>query len=140
MTTFHFGILCGKTNLSNTIKQKTEKKQTNEHNLKGKASFYGYRYKETRKTANGEKFNKDEYAAAHNTLPFGTKVKVTNTTNGKSVIVRINDRGPFKPGRVIDVTPKAAKELDMINDGIISCELEIVSLPGVNENLKKNYN
>jgi len=62
-------------------------------------------------TASGQKLNREAFTAAHRTLPFGTKVKVTNNSNGRSVVVTINDRGPFVRGRVIDVTPAAARAL-----------------------------
>ena len=74
----------------------------------GIASVYGY---DGQKTANGERANPAGYTAAHKTLPFGTKVRVTNKRNGKSVVVRINDRGPFIRGRVIDLTPAGARAL-----------------------------
>ena len=74
----------------------------------GIASVYGY---DGQKTANGERANPRKLTAAHRTLPFGTMVKVTNKKNGRTVTVRINDRGPFIRGRVIDVTPAAAEEL-----------------------------
>jgi rare lipoprotein A len=75
----------------------------------GLASSYG----EGSKTASGERFNANELTAAHRTLPFGTRVRVTNRSNGRSVVVTINDRGPFVKGRVIDVTPAAARVLGM---------------------------
>ena len=74
----------------------------------GIASVYGY---DGQKTANGERANPAGYTAAHRTLPFGTKVRVTNKRNGKSVVVRINDRGPFIRGRVIDLTPAGARAI-----------------------------
>jgi len=74
----------------------------------GVASVYAYK---GGKTANGERVNPSELTAAHKTLPFGTRVKVVNQNNGKSVTVRINDRGPFVRGRVIDLTPAGAKAL-----------------------------
>lgn len=80
----------------------------------GKASWY----KLGGKTASGEKANPNGLTAAHRTLPFGTVVEVTNLSNGKSVKVRINDRGPFAKGRVIDVTLAAARELGFVNKGI----------------------
>jgi peptidoglycan lytic transglycosylase len=73
----------------------------------GVASWYGPGF-QGRKTASGERFNTGSYTAAHRSLPFGTRVKVTNVRNGKSVVVRINDRGPFAGGRIIDLS-KAAK-------------------------------
>ena len=75
----------------------------------GLASTYG----EGSETASGEKFNVNELTAAHRTLPFGTRVRVTNHKNGRSVVVTINDRGPFVSGRIIDVTPAAARQLGM---------------------------
>ncbi len=81
------------------------------------ASFYADKYV-GRKTSNGEKFKQNKLTAAHKTLPFGTKVKVTNLSNGQSVKVRINDRGPFIQGRIIDLSKKAAKKIDMVNAGV----------------------
>ncbi|NKB51505.1 MAG: septal ring lytic transglycosylase RlpA family protein [Rhizobiaceae bacterium] len=79
----------------------------------GKASWYAM----TSKTASGERASPNTMTAAHRTLPFGTKVRVTNQRNGRSVILRINDRGPFVKGRVIDVTKKAAAKLGFLNSG-----------------------
>jgi rare lipoprotein A len=83
----------------------------------GKASYYADKFN-GRKTANGEVFYNSKFTAAHKTLPFGTQVKVTNLSNGKSVKVRINDRGPFVAGRMIDLSKKAAKKIDMVNAGV----------------------
>ena len=80
------------------------------------ASWYGGKF-HGRKTASGEKFNKNKLTAAHRNLPFGTKIKVTNLSNGKKVVLRINDRGPFIKSRVLDVSRKAAKELGFLNQG-----------------------
>src|SRR5262245_33268003 len=74
----------------------------------GIASVYGY---EGQRTANGERAQPNGLTAAHRTLPFGTRVRVTNKSNGRSVVVRINDRGPFVRGRIIDLTPAAARAL-----------------------------
>jgi rare lipoprotein A len=74
----------------------------------GIASVYAYRGE---RTANGEQAQPNDFTAAHRTLPFGTRVRVTNKSNGRSVVVRINDRGPFVRGRVIDLTPAAARAL-----------------------------
>ncbi len=79
-------------------------------------------YSEGSQTASGEKFNANELTAAHRTLPFGTRVRVTNHSNGRSVVVTINDRGPFVSGRIIDVTPAAARELGM--SGLASVTIE----------------
>ena len=88
----------------------------------GKASWYTM----GTKTASGERMNSAVLAAAHRTLPFGTKVRVENLKNGKSVVVRINDRGPFIRGRVIDVTKAAAQELGMIHSGVASVRVSAV--------------
>lgn len=92
----------------------------------GVASYYGRRF-HGRKTANGERFNMNAMTAAHKTLPFGTKVRVTNRRNGQSVIVRINDRGPFTPGRTIDLSRAAASQIGLIQRGHAKVTLDIVS-------------
>src|ERR1700760_3680993 len=88
----------------------------------GVASFYS----EGHSTASGEKFDPNELTAAHPTLPFGTKLRVTNTTTGKSVTVRVNDRGPYVPGRVVDVSYSAARELGMVGRGVAPVKLDVV--------------
>lgn len=82
----------------------------------GVASYYGRRF-DGRRTASGEAFDMHAMTAAHRTLPFGSRVRVTNPSNGKSVVVRINDRGPFHGNRVIDVSRAAATELGLIRRG-----------------------
>lgn len=77
-------------------------------------------------TATGERFNKRAMTAAHKTLPFGTRVRVTRADTGKSVVVRINDRGPFKPGRIIDLSEKAAEDLGMTGKGVTPVKLEVL--------------
>lgn len=96
---------------------------------KGKASWYGESHQGNR-TASGEKFDMNDLTAAHRSLPMGSKVKVTSVTSGKSVVVRINDRGPFSKGRIIDVSEAAAKELGMIKKGVDQVRIEVVSIPG----------
>lgn len=91
----------------------------------GTASWYGPGL-QGNPTANGETFNMHELTAAHRSLPFGTRVKVTNNHNGKSVIVRINDRGPFVGGRIIDLSRAAAEEISMIGRGTATVTLEIL--------------
>lgn len=91
----------------------------------GQATYYGAK-SHGRKTASGETFNKDAMVCAHRTLPFGTRVKVTNKKNGKSVVVRVIDRGPFGKGRVIDLSPAAARQLDMLRAGVVPVHLEVV--------------
>ncbi|MGA8323060.1 MAG: septal ring lytic transglycosylase RlpA family protein [Xanthobacteraceae bacterium] len=88
----------------------------------GLASFYD----EGSETASGEKFDPHELTAAHPTLPFGTRLRVTNVTNGRSVVVRVNDRGPFVSGRVVDVSRSAAQSLDMIGRGIAKVKIDVV--------------
>jgi rare lipoprotein A len=88
----------------------------------GVASFYT----EGTKTANGEKFDTHELTAAHRTLPFGTRLRVTNVATGKTVTVRVNDRGPFIPGRVVDVSYAAAETLGMVDGGIAKVKLDVV--------------
>ena len=91
----------------------------------GKASFYADRF-EGSPTASGEKYKASKLTAAHKTLPFGTKVKVTNLANNESVVVIINDRGPFVEGRIIDVSKSAAEKLNFFNQGTAEVKLEIV--------------
>lgn len=93
--------------------------------IQGKASYYGSEFN-GRKTANGEIYDETALTAAHRTLPFGTVLRVTNLQNGLSVIVRINDRGPFHPNRVIDVSKSAAEEIDLIRYGVADIEAEIL--------------
>ena len=90
----------------------------------GPASWYGPGF-HGRKTASGETFNTNEMTAAHRTLPFGTKVKVTRA--GKSVVVRINDRGPFTRGRHIDLSRQAAEQIGIVSAGHGSVELELLT-------------
>lgn len=94
----------------------------------GVASYYGGRF-HGRKTASGERYDKNALTAAHKTLPFGTIVRVTAEWNQKSVDVRINDRGPYSQGRVIDLSTAAAAELGMLSKGIGYVTLEIVAWP-----------
>ena len=92
----------------------------------GLASYYGREF-HGRKTANGEIFDMEAMTAAHRTLPFGTMVKVTNLKNDQSVTVRINDRGPFVEGRLIDLSQGAAKKIGI--DGVEQVRLEIIQQP-----------
>jgi rare lipoprotein A len=94
--------------------------------LSGLASYYGKEF-HGRKTASGEPFNMNALTAAHRTLPFGTTVRVTNARNGKSVTVRINDRGPFIAGRIIDLSYAAAKSIGLLSVGQVS--VAIISYP-----------
>ncbi|MCC5652770.1 septal ring lytic transglycosylase RlpA family protein [Nostoc sp. XA013] len=93
--------------------------------LRGIASFYGYDFAGNR-TASGQRFNPESMTAAHRSLPFGTKVRVTNTRNGRSVVLRINDRGPFIRGRIIDVSTGAARVLGMMGSGVAPVRVEVL--------------
>ncbi|MBR0825750.1 septal ring lytic transglycosylase RlpA family protein [Bradyrhizobium manausense] len=88
----------------------------------GVASFYSY----DTATASGEKFDKNELTAAHPTLPFGTRVRVTNVSTGRAVTVRVNDRGPYVRGRIVDVSYSAAEALGMVNQGVANVRLDVV--------------
>ena len=94
----------------------------------GKVAYYGKKFN-GRKTASGERFNAGAMTMAHKTLPFGTMVKVTNIKNSKSVIVRVNDRGPSTPDRIGDLTSGAASKIRMISTGVIDAKLEVVGQP-----------
>jgi len=94
----------------------------------GLASWYGPKF-HGKLTASGEVFNQEKFTAAHPTLPWGSKVKVTNLANGKSVDVRINDRGPFGKGRIIDVSRAGARALGMVGRGITTVRVEWLSDP-----------
>ncbi|HYG46629.1 MAG TPA: septal ring lytic transglycosylase RlpA family protein [Allosphingosinicella sp.] len=91
----------------------------------GTASYYGRELAGNR-TASGERFNPNGLTAAHRTLPLGTKLRVTNVANGRSVIVRVNDRGPFVGKRLIDVSLGAAREIEMVRSGTAQVRLELV--------------
>jgi rare lipoprotein A len=93
--------------------------------VRGVASWYGPGY-QGRTTANGEKFNMNAMTAAHKKLPFGTRVRVTNLANGKKVVVRINDRGPFIKGRIIDLSREGARRLGFMKAGLAEVKLEIL--------------
>lgn len=91
----------------------------------GFASYYG-RAHDGRRTASGEVFDMHAMTAAHRTFPFGTRVRVTNLTNGRRAVVRINDRGPHKEQRIIDLSYAAARELGMVGAGVARVRVEVV--------------
>jgi len=91
----------------------------------GMASWYGPKF-HNKTTASGEKFDMRKLTAAHRTLPFNTIVRVENLKNGRKVDVRINDRGPFIEGRIIDLSRQAAEKLDMIRDGVVRVRIEVL--------------
>ena len=89
----------------------------------GNASYYADKF-EGKKTASGATFQQRKLTAAHKTLPFGTKIKVTNVTTGKTVKVKVNDRGPFVAGRIIDLSKRAAKKIGLVQKGILQVEIK----------------
>ncbi|MCX7994953.1 MAG: septal ring lytic transglycosylase RlpA family protein [candidate division WOR-3 bacterium] len=91
----------------------------------GMASYYSDEF-HGKKTASGEIYDKWDYTCAHRTLPFGTKIKVTNLENKKSVIVRVNDRGPHKEGRIVDLSYIAARDIDMLTKGVVKVRIEVI--------------
>jgi len=97
----------------------------------GNASWYGGKF-HGRKTANGEHFNKHSFTGAHKKLPFGTIIRVTNLRNGKEVYIRVNDRGPFVKGRIVDLSHAAAKAISFNGRGVIRVKVEIITLPSSN--------
>ena len=103
--------------------------QTPDRSETGIASWYGHPY-HGRTAANGEIYNMEKMTAAHRTLPFGTWVRVTNLTNGKTVDVRIIDRGPFVGGRIIDLSHAAALAIDLVGPGIARVRVEIIPPAG----------
>ncbi len=96
------------------------------HVSEGRASYYAQRF-HGRRTASGERFSVQDFTAAHRTLPFGTTVRVTNLDNGREVVVRINDRGPYLRSRIIDVSPAAARELGLLGRGTSSVRIVAVN-------------
>lgn len=94
--------------------------------VSGRASYYADRY-HGRSTASGEPYDRTAYTAAHKTFPFGTVVRVTRLDTRKSVVVRINDRGPFTEGRVIDLSRASAQDLDLIERGVAEVEIEVLA-------------
>ena len=93
------------------------------YHAEGQASYYGARH-HGNKTASGERFDQNALTAAHRSLPFGSRVQVTNLRNDKTVVVRINDRGPYAKKRIIDLSQKAAEQLDMLRDGVVPVRVE----------------
>ena len=93
----------------------------------GIASYYGKKFHKKR-TANGKIFNMYKVSAAHKSYPLGTKVRVTNLENGKSIKLLINDRGPFVSGRIIDLSYKAARKLDFVNQGTVKVRIDVIRL------------
>lgn len=103
---------------------KTEPKDVGE-TFSGKASYYGPGF-HGKKTANGEIYDQDDLTCAHKTLPFQTKLKVTLESTGKSTVVRVNDRGPYKDTRILDLSVRAAKEIGLVAEGVGTVEAEVI--------------
>lgn len=91
----------------------------------GKASYYGPGF-HGKKTANGETYDQNDHTCAHKTLPFNTKLKVMLESTGKSTIVRVNDRGPYKDSRILDLSVQAAKDIGLVAEGVGTVEAEVV--------------
>ena len=89
---------------------------------KGKASYYGNKF-HGRRTSDGSRYHKDSLTCAHRTLPFGTLLKVRNQKNGREVVVKVTDRGPFGPGRIVDLSMAAAREIGMLQQGVVPVEV-----------------
>jgi len=96
----------------------------------GQGSYYADKF-DGRPTASGTPYRPGKLTAAHNTLPFGTKLKVTNTRNGHSVKVVVNDRGPHAKGRIVDVSKRAARKLDLIDAGVVPVQIKVLRMGAV---------
>lgn len=122
-STFHYLNSDKEKLVSKTKPVKATPQVTNRaHHLSGKASYYW----QGQRTANGEVFKPDGISCAHKTLPFNTRIRVTNSLNGKSVVCRVNDRGPFIKGRVVDLSRGAAKVVGMTKAGVVPVDIVIV--------------
>ena len=99
-----------------------------DHVQKGIASFY-HDSLHGHKTASGQVYNKHRLSAAHKTLPLGTQIRVTDTRTGRSIVVRVNDRGPFVKGRILDLSKAAARELGIVDRGVARVALKVLSTP-----------
>ena len=110
-------------------------KASNAESSEGKVAYYGRKFA-GRKTASGERFNPNAMTMAHKTLPFGTRVRVTNLKNNKSVVVRVNDRGPTSPELVGDLTHAAARKISMLRSGVVQAKLEVVGMSSAHKGHK----
>lgn len=115
-------LACSGCGTSKEAQRPTSRTASSGHFRTGEASWYGKRF-QGRTTASGERFDRKQYTAAHRKLRFGTCVNVENLSNGRKVNVRINDRGPYAGGRIIDVSEAAARKLDMIDAGVARVRL-----------------
>ncbi len=121
-------VTTGRTSQGNDQNHQSVIAQSNEEVIarrRGRASWYGPRFR-GQQTANGEIFDPSAFTAAHRSLPFGTRVRVTNLNNGESVVVRINDRGPYAAGRIIDLSRVAAEAIGVRRRGTAPVRLEVL--------------
>lgn len=125
---------CGSKKSSRGYDSSEELKNVDGYTQTGLASWYGDK-EHGNLAASGERFSKYDYTAAHKSLPFGTVVRVTNLENGMDVVVKINDRGPFIRGRIIDLSYSSAKSIDLIRTGVAKVKVEVISSPS-----KRNQN
>lgn len=109
----------------NPTKQEPNSAEPGSIVLRGAASYYGDEF-QGRMTSNGEIYLRDKFTAAHRSLPFGTLLLVTNLKNNLSVVVKVNDRGPFKPSRILDLSYAAAEEIKMIRDGVAEVKISVI--------------
>lgn len=134
LLSFIFGLLFAETSLSQSLRPERDSLLVIQE---GTASYYGTAFHK-RKTASGEVFDMEEYTAAHKHLPFGSLLKVTNLTNGHEVIVKINDRLPRHSKRVIDLSKRAARQLDMIRAGLAPVKLHALSFGDI-EKIRNSF-
>jgi rare lipoprotein A len=129
-----FALLTSCASFGNANQAKTEKSPYVVKSVQeGKASWYSVKTNFGTATASGERFSNDAATAAHKTLPMGTMVRVINLKNNKSEIVRINDRGPYKPGRIIDVSIGTAEKLGFVTCGVVPIKVEVLHKPETDE-------
>lgn len=134
LTVIFFLVSCGSSiaygdyvNTTGMSRKKIESIKNHPKTQIGIASYYGKKFHKKR-TANGEIFNMYKVSAAHKSYPLGTKVRVTNLENGKSLKLVINDRGPFVSGRIIDLSYKAARKLGFVNQGTVKVRIDVLRL------------
>jgi len=128
---------CGGKKSTRGYSTSDELKNVDGYTQTGLASWYGDK-EHGNLAASGERFSKYDYTAAHKSLPFGTVVRVTNLENGLDVVVKINDRGPFIRGRIIDLSYSSAKSIDLVSSGVAKVKVEVISSPSKrNENYFK---
>lgn len=118
-------LLIACSSLQQSYPQKSSQQQGSGRYEVGRASYYADKY-QSRLTANGERFDQSKNTAAHKTLPFGTWVRVTNVDNGRSINVRVNDRGPFVKGRIIDLSSSAFRAIGSVRLGLLNVRVQVL--------------